>query len=204
MDTASYSKKDHILEKASSMITKLGIHILSMDDIANECGVSKRTIYTYFQNKADLINHILDTKTTDFKATIENMNMNSGNAIVALHCFFENYKKAITTYSPTFLRDINRYNLNISLKFSRINTDIILPFVFDNIDRGQKEGLYKQDLDKEELSESILNMLGYIFTDNSLIHIENAFGTFDFFKNLLMHRLVTVTGLNMLNAVNRP
>ncbi|MDE3740932.1 TetR/AcrR family transcriptional regulator [Maribacter polysaccharolyticus] len=202
METASYNKKDLILEKATTMFTKYGIHSLSMDDIANECGVSKRTIYKFYQNKADLIDKIIGVKIANFKREITAITAASENAVVELPHFFEYYKLAISSYSPTLIREIKRYNLKISLGFSRIDSEVILPFVFKNIERGQHEGLYKETLDREELSESILNMLNYIFTDDSVTDIENVHRTLDFFGKLLMHRLVTVKGLDLLNAQN--
>ncbi|MBD0776942.1 TetR/AcrR family transcriptional regulator [Maribacter sp. ANRC-HE7] len=202
METASYSKKDLILEKATTMFTEYGIHSLSMDDVANACGVSKRTIYKYYQNKADLIDQIITKKIETFKNSIEDITMNSENAVVELHRFFKLYKVVISSYTPTLIRDIKRYNLQISLKFSRINNDIILPFVYNNIEKGQVEGLYKEQLNQEDLSESILNMLNYIFTDDSVTDIENVHKTLDFFGKLLMHRLVTLKGLESLNALN--
>ncbi|WP_273277589.1 TetR/AcrR family transcriptional regulator [Maribacter polysiphoniae] len=202
METASYSKKYIILEKASLMFTQYGTQCLSMDDIANECGVSKRTVYKYFQNKADLINQIFGIRITRFSENLGDITIKSENAVVELHWFFKYYKEVISSYSPTFIRDFKRYHLQFFLKYSKVNNEIILPFFFKNIERGQLEGLYKEELDREELSPSIMNMLGYIFNDDSLTNIENAHGTLDFFGKLLMHRLVTVEGLDELNTLN--
>ncbi|MDV7138306.1 TetR/AcrR family transcriptional regulator [Maribacter sp. TH_r10] len=202
METTIFGKKDIILKKATLLFTKYGTQSLSMDDIANECGVSKRTVYKYFQNKADLINQIIGIKITRFQENLEDITMKSKNAVVELHWFFMYYKEVISSYSPTFLRDLKRSELIFYVKYSNINNEIILPFFLKNIKRGQLEGLYKQDLDQEEMSQSVLNMLSYIFSENSLAHIENTYGTLDFFGKLLMHRLVTVGGLDELNAQN--
>ena len=47
--------KEIILNKAGDIFLKLGFKSVTMDDIAHELGISKKTIYKYFKNKADLV-----------------------------------------------------------------------------------------------------------------------------------------------------
>ena len=47
--------KDKIINKATEMFLKLGFKSVTMDDIACEMCISKKTIYKYFQNKEVLI-----------------------------------------------------------------------------------------------------------------------------------------------------
>ena len=53
--------KDKILHKSAEMFLTLGFKSVTMDDIANELGVSKKTIYTHFSNKTDLVKEVTDT-----------------------------------------------------------------------------------------------------------------------------------------------
>ena len=47
--------KEKILEKATDMFLNLGFKSVTMDDLANEMGISKKTIYTHFENKTKLV-----------------------------------------------------------------------------------------------------------------------------------------------------
>lgn len=47
--------KQKILIKATEMYLSLGFKSVTMDDIAAEMGISKKTIYQYYENKSDLI-----------------------------------------------------------------------------------------------------------------------------------------------------
>ena len=47
--------KEDILEKSSKLFLSRGFKSVTMDDIANEMGMSKKTIYLYFENKIKLI-----------------------------------------------------------------------------------------------------------------------------------------------------
>ena len=47
--------KEKILEKAGDMFLTLGFKSVTMDDLAQQMGISKKTIYTHFENKTKLV-----------------------------------------------------------------------------------------------------------------------------------------------------
>ena len=47
--------KESILKKSGEIFLKFGFKSVTMDDIANELGISKKTIYKYFKNKVELV-----------------------------------------------------------------------------------------------------------------------------------------------------
>ena len=60
-----------------------------MDDIANKCGVSKKTIYKYFENKSDLLQAVIKLQVDELKEFLNEMNINSANSLEELHGFFK-------------------------------------------------------------------------------------------------------------------
>jgi len=54
MPTATVSAQDRILEACHRILARYGFRKMTMDDLADECGMSKRTIYLYFSSKADV------------------------------------------------------------------------------------------------------------------------------------------------------
>lgn len=50
-------RKEKIIRRAAEMITELGVKSLRVDDLAHDLGVSKRTIYEMFGDKAELLYH---------------------------------------------------------------------------------------------------------------------------------------------------
>ncbi|WP_291868285.1 TetR/AcrR family transcriptional regulator [Maribacter sp.] len=197
-----YSKKEIILETAFVLFTKYGFQCISMDNIANKCGVSKRTIYKHFRNKVDIINQIIEIKASEFIHKLEGITFSSENAVIELNQFFKFYNEIIPSFSPTLIRDFKHYNLTFYLECSKINKKSILPFLTKNIERGQQEGLYKKELNTDEIGESVLNMLGLLFTDDALLNFENSYSILNFFANLLINRLVSTKGMQHLNALH--
>ena len=73
--------KDKIISKASNLFLKLGFKSVTMDDIANEMCISKKTIYKYFCNKEILIEETTETGLKQINQTIAKIVANNHNAI---------------------------------------------------------------------------------------------------------------------------
>ena len=53
--------KEAIIDKSCELFLNLGFKSVTMDEIANAMGVSKKTIYKYFNNKTDLVTEVTNT-----------------------------------------------------------------------------------------------------------------------------------------------
>ena len=73
--------KDKIIAKATQLFLKLGFKSVTMDDIANEMCISKKTIYKYFCNKELLIAETTDAITNTIYSTIDEIVAKKHNAI---------------------------------------------------------------------------------------------------------------------------
>ena len=54
--------REKIIYKSAELVLNLGFKSVTMDDIANELGISKKTIYVHFKNKTKLVERILENK----------------------------------------------------------------------------------------------------------------------------------------------
>lgn len=193
-------KKAYIIETATHLFFDYGIQHITMDEIASKSGVSKRTIYKYFENKPDLIHQIIELKFSELKKDIEQIQLTSENAIDELHHFFNCILKLITAFSATLYRDLKKNNISITLKYNKAKNSILWPFIVSNINRGQCENLYKDDIQHtnevlETFSSTIETIVREIFYEEPTSKEK----TFNFFKNLFIHRLVNVQGLQYYN-----
>ena len=53
-------KKLHIIKNVGLMYLKFGIRGVTMDDVAAEFGISKKTLYQYFSDKQDLVSQVVN------------------------------------------------------------------------------------------------------------------------------------------------
>jgi len=74
--------KDKIIKKATDMFLKLGFKSVTMDDIASEMCISKKTIYKYFSNKEKLIEEGTEVVHQKIHLLMDNIVAQNHNAIV--------------------------------------------------------------------------------------------------------------------------
>lgn len=80
--------KDKIVEAARNLFYKYGFKKVSMDEIANEAGVTKRTIYMYFKSKEDLLKYFIQEEIENMKEIVEEVEKKNKD-------FFETANEAI-------------------------------------------------------------------------------------------------------------
>jgi len=192
------SNKNAIIKKASDLFLKNGIAVTSMDDLAVECGISKKTIYLNFLNKDDLVNEINSFQIKEIELKIKNCSIDSSNAIIELNCFFNCLKPFIVSISPSYYNDLKKIYPNIYKKALKIIESDIIPFLQKNILRGKIENIYIQNLNSKELSQSYNLIYQILISDNFFINIEKNKGAIDFLNTLYLHRLISIEGLKLL------
>lgn len=194
------SNYEIILETAAKKFRQYGIHSLSMNDLSKFCGVSKKTIYKYFQNKSDLIESIMDKKIDLLKNDLKELHSVSVNSVSELNCFFNLINELVNSLSPTIYRDLKRYHLNLFVKYDRVKNDVYKPFALENIKNGKVEGFYKDDLNDAEISNSIIDVIDMLF-EEGIRKDKASIKTVDFFENMIIHKMVTLKGLKELNTL---
>jgi len=91
------AKRDQILEGARRAFMKYGFDATSMNHITREAGVSKGTIYVYFENKEDLFSALIQTSKQKFTATLRDILAEDGD----VRDILRNYAKAFARYILT-------------------------------------------------------------------------------------------------------
>ncbi|MBB4955390.1 AcrR family transcriptional regulator [Agrobacterium vitis] len=94
---ADPAKRDQILEGARRAFMKYGFDATSMNHITREAGVSKGTIYVYFENKEDLFSALIQTSKQKFTATLRDILAEDGD----VRDILRNYGKAFARYILT-------------------------------------------------------------------------------------------------------
>lgn len=136
-------QKNKFLEKALALFLENGAKTLTMDDIAREFGMSKRTIYQHYKNKEELLDSVLDFHTdmviSKLKAITEIENLNSVEKMLIRD---EDLQKLSNNQKSIFIRQVKKYYSNLSKKNAIKAYEKLKTIFISNIEQGQKEGLY--------------------------------------------------------------
>lgn len=64
-------KEEQIIEVSRKLFEKYGYKKVSMDEIAKEAGVTRKTLYSYFKNKEEILKYFLNEEIQNMKAIVE-------------------------------------------------------------------------------------------------------------------------------------
>ncbi|MBB1194290.1 TetR/AcrR family transcriptional regulator [Flavobacterium sp. SOK18b] len=138
--------KEKIISKAKEMFLKLGFKSITMDDIAGEMCISKKTIYKYFANKELLIEESVQVIHTEVNTIINTITSQDFNAIeenFEIRRMFENMFKSTDT-SPVY--QLKKHYPEVYQKVLSDQVEMCESCFRKNIEKGIAQGLYRKDL----------------------------------------------------------
>ena len=143
------NQEQQLLVKAEELFLRYGIKSVSMDDIARELGISKKTLYQHVENKGDLVAKIglrfLEQEVKD----CEEIHKKSTDAIDEMLKIARNVIRHLRSLSSTTMYDLKKYYRETWQLFEQHNQQHIYAYIKANIERGQAEGIYRADADAD-------------------------------------------------------
>jgi AcrR family transcriptional regulator len=151
--------KDRIISKATEMFLSLGFKSVTMDDIAGEMGISKKTIYKYFSNKETLIEEGTNVIKKKINDLMNNIVSNNHNAIKENFEMRKMFKEMFQTvdHSPAF--QLKKHYPEIYNKMMETEIKECQTIFSQNVIKGIKEGLYRKNLDVESVVQFYYTIL---------------------------------------------
>ena len=139
--------KDKIINKAKEMFLKLGFKSITMDDIACEMCISKKTIYKYFSNKDILIEESIDLLHKEVKETIKQIVSKNFNAIEENFEIKRMFKEMFKSAESSPIYQLKKHYPEVYAKALSSQIEVCETCFRDNILKGINEGLYRENLD---------------------------------------------------------
>ena len=145
--------QEQIIEKATEMYLTLGFKSVTMDDIANEMGISKKTIYQHFANKNDLVEAVTMQMFDSISCGIDQICQPDKNAIEELFEIkdFVLHKLKDEKASPIF--QLQKYFPKIYKTLHGKEYCKMQDCVVTNLKKGVETGLYRPEIDIEFISK---------------------------------------------------
>ncbi|NJN33424.1 MAG: TetR/AcrR family transcriptional regulator [Saprospiraceae bacterium] len=146
--------KENILLKAQTLFLRYGIKSVTMDDVARELNISKKTLYQFYENKADLLNSITELNEKKDRAAMTRILSESKDAIDEMFGIARYVTSEIMQIiSPTALYDLQKYYPEIWAKFEEFNARFIYEHIKNNLERGIREGLYRENISADIIAK---------------------------------------------------
>ena len=171
--------KERILEKAHELFIRYGIRSVSMDDIAAQTGISKKTIYQYYTDKDELVSAVFYAIMDDNQKQCLLDKSKADNALHEVFMAFDMVQDMFTDMNPSVLFDMEKYHPAVFKKFQEYKNSFLYGMIKSNLERGIEEELYRAEIDVDVMARHRIHsiMLGFnpdVFPGArvNLVHVE--------------------------------
>ena len=189
-------KKIHIIKNVGKLYLKFGIKSVTMDDVAHEFGISKKTLYQYFTDKADLVGQVVDFYLKNLMFDInESKNENAIDFYFALR---SHISKILKYFNNNIEYDLKKQYPNLFQKVHKIKREKIFSNTVDNINKGMETGFYRTGLDVELIAKLQVGRMLYTLNPENEIFNEREVATIELFDKVIeyhMHAICTKKGV---------
>ncbi|MFV8374383.1 TetR/AcrR family transcriptional regulator [Flavobacterium sp. LB1P62] len=141
--------KEKIISKASEMFLKLGFKSITMDDIAGEMCISKKTIYKYFCNKEILIEESTATIHKEIHQIIDDVILKNYNAIQENFEIRKLFKEMFKSSDTSPVYQLKKHYPEIYEKVMSREINECNTIFKQNIEKGIRQGLYRENVNIE-------------------------------------------------------
>lgn len=183
--------KERIIAEARQLFNHYGVKTVRLEDIAQQLGISKKTVYQHFESKEELVRLMLENQLNENLREANAINTNVADPIASALLIWDRLIHYRRTVNPNLLRDIERHYPTVWSLFQTFRTEYINTILVANLRSGIEEGIYRTDLDE--------TVMAWLWADQS--QRETPYDHSDAaIKHHFLRGLLTQKGLNVYEA----
>ena len=149
-----------------------GFRSVSMDDLAAELGMSKKTLYVSFPSKVALLEAVLKDKFREVERDLEQVAKDqAANVEVALHQFLDCVQRHTAEIQPAFVRDIGRETPELFQLIEQKRRELIRRYFGGLFEDGKKAGVIRGDIPTHLIIEILLGAVQAIMNPPKLMEL---------------------------------
>jgi TetR/AcrR family transcriptional regulator, cholesterol catabolism regulator len=138
--------KERILQKANDLFMRYGIRSITMDEIAAQLGISKKTIYQFFTDKDAMVEAVVND---EMKRNEEGCRIYSQEAENAVHEIFlamDGMQEMLKTVNPQLMYELEKHHPAAYKRLKQYKYQFLFNMVKENLQRGAVEDIYRSGL----------------------------------------------------------
>jgi TetR/AcrR family transcriptional regulator, cholesterol catabolism regulator len=152
--------RQRIVDAARAHFFSHGFRSVTMDDLAEELGVSKKTLYAHFPGKFDLLEAVLAAKLAAVEATLKQVTRSHPSDFPAtLRELLASTHRELDEIKPPFVRDMRQKAPDVFKVVERRRAAIIQRYFGKFFIEGQRAGMVRKDVPANLIIEILLAMV---------------------------------------------
>jgi AcrR family transcriptional regulator len=135
-----------ILNKTRDLFFSFGLRSVSMDDVARQCGISKKTLYQHFADRQALVDAVADGFLSCHRSETLNCQASARNAVEEVSLQLQSPFALLAAVNYSFFRELEKYFPTTWQRILQYNNSTLRQIIGANLGRGIDEGLYRPEL----------------------------------------------------------
>lgn len=192
--------KETITSTATELFLNQGFKSVTMDDIANELAMSKKTLYQHYSNKETIVAVVVDKLFENICSVIDGICERKQNPIEEVYEIKKQVMHHLKDEASAPMHQLQKYYPTIYKSLKSRQFHYMQECVVDNVKRGLDEGLFRDNIDVDFVSRIYFN--GVTGIKDPQLFPSTMFAPKDLFESFLEYHLrgiVTPKGRKILN-----
>lgn len=189
-------KKLHIIKNVGKLYLRFGIRSVTMDDVAQEFGISKKTLYQYFIDKKDLVSQVVDYYLENPMFDLNGQS--DGNAIDHYFCLREHINQILKYFNNNIEFDLKKQYPQLYKRVHKKKREKIFSSTVLSLKAGIVEGLFRSDLEVELIAKLQVGRMLFTLNPDNEIFTDTEVAKIDLFDKVIdyhMHAICTQKGI---------
>jgi len=154
------SIRQRIVEAARAHFFSHGFRSVTMNDLAGELGISKKTLYAHFPGKSDLLDAVLTAKFADVEAMFKQATHTQSRDFAAtLKELLAGTQRELAEIKPPFVRDMRQKAPQLFKRIERRRATLIQQYFGKFFVEGQRTGMVRKDVPAKLIIEILLALV---------------------------------------------
>ena len=192
--------KIKILREAETLFMKYGFKSITMDDMSRELGISKKTLYQYFEDKNDLVNQTIKQHLEDQMTDCKMLEDKKNDPITFMLNITDSVSSKKRQINPGVLFDLKKYFKPAWDRLNEFKTNFIFENVLHNLETGKSKGYYHKDINEKLIARVYVHLVDFLMNPDE--HMNEAKNFHEVHFEIMKYHLraiCTEKGLKILN-----
>nr|WP_067060726.1 TetR/AcrR family transcriptional regulator [Mucilaginibacter sp. L294] len=150
---------ERIIQGGEELFLQAGIKSVTMDDIAKHLGMSKKTIYHFFNDKNDLVIALVKKKLEEDECQINKIIEESTNVIEEMINMMKCSEEIFSRINPIVIHDMQKYHPDAWAEFQKFKSDVLVKTLEELLTKGIKQGVIRPEIDVKILAKMRVNQV---------------------------------------------
>ncbi len=144
--------ENRILHKSRELMTKHGVKYVTMDDLASQLGISKKTIYQFYKDKDALVMAVVDLELEEQALKCQQTQNMAENAVHEMYMMLQDIQHMFKNMNPMTMNELAKYFPEAFARIQNHKDEFMHQIIKTNLIKGIEQGVYRKEIDPEILS----------------------------------------------------